>query len=617
MSPRPRPAALAVCLVLSLPAPAQLVFDNVAPAAGVEWYGFGRGAGWSDFDHDGLLDLLLLYDSQPNVVFRQRQDHTFEDASAAWGLAPLQKHHWSCVVCDLDDDGGDDVFVGCGGFFAAETNLLYRSDFGTLGKFTNVSAAAGDATAIESPVFGSTALDHDVDGDLDLFFADIERFGLEGRCHLVRNDGDLRFTDVSLAAGFTATGDYRMCGMGDFDADGLPDVGVGNYTGPSRLYLNGGDGTFTDVAGVLAGNLDKVDQGFGLMLADFDLDGLQDVFVPRWQQVPNAPSGLFRNAGGAALVNESFTSGIGAHTDMGHNVFDLDNDGWLEIFIGTGAPTTPMLDVLLRIHPGGPGGALLATDISQPSGIWAVGPTRGHGSAAADYDQDGDIDLVCNNGGMGLIPGSQEHSTLFRNQGNGNDWIEIDLAGILSNRPGVGAQLSAVLADGRTLRLLKVAGTGFGNTDSPIQHFGLGHGGAVERLDIRWPSGIVQTLLAPDINERHHVVETGMRLLGPPVIGTDATLQLCGPSDFVVDVLMSTISGQVPMPGLGGILQVLPPYAGPWALALDDGGQLDLVFPVPLDPQIVGSTVYLQGGAHAPGNPGGALLTNLLPMTFE
>ena len=610
-----RSAVLVACLGLAVPVSAQLVFDNVAAEAGVDAYGFGRGAGWSDFDADGQLDLFALKGGQPNIVYRQRPDHTFEDVSAAWGIAPLTKHHWTCVVCDLDNDGDDDVFVGCGGFFAAETNLLYRNDIGVQGHFTDVSAQAGAATGIATPVFGSTALDFDVDGDLDLFFADITRPGFPGYCHLTRNDGNLFFTDVSHAAGVDLTGNYRHVGPGDFNDDALPDVAASNFDGGSRLFVNVGGATFTDIAPTLA-PLGSDTDCFGVVLVDFDLDGWQDLFVPRWHTELTTPSGLFRNLGGVALADQSYSSGIGAHTDMGHNAFDLDNDGAPEIFIGTGSPTTPMLDVLLKITPG-PAGQLVATDISLESGILAVGPTRGHGSAAADYDGDGDIDFFCNNGGMGLVAASQEYSLLYRNRGNDNAWFEVELTGVLSNRSGVGAKLSASLPDGRILRLERQAGVGFGNTDSPIQHFGIGTSTSVDRLDVRWPSGIVQTLLSPAIETRHELVETGLRLVGTPAIGSVVTLQICGSPHVVADLLLSSTAGSVAKPKYSGILQILPPYIGPFTLVLGDAGLVELPILLPLDPSLVGLTLYLQGGIHPADGIQGTVLSNLLPITFQ
>ncbi len=611
-------AAVAACLGLSLPVPAQLVFDNVAVEAGVESFGFGRGAGWSDYDQDGQLDVYVVKGKSPNIMFRQKPDHTFEDVTVAWGLPQDEKQHWTCTVCDYDNDGDDDIFVACGGFFGAETNQMFRNDLGTTGTFTDVSATAGAATLIASQVFGSTALDYDVDGHVDLFLADAKIDTVLGHLHLARNEGGLVFTDVTAAAELAAmTGNFRHCGAGDFDSNGLTDGGVGDFEGDSLLLVNDGDGTFTDVANAVGGGMVHADQAFGFMLADLDLDGWQDIYLPRYLLEVNGPSGLFRNLGGATLVSDSVSSGIGEHQDMGHNVFDLDNDGWFEIFIGTGAPTTAMLDILLRVAPTGPGGALVTTDISLEAGILAYGPTRCHGSAAADYDEDGDIDIYCNNGGMGKIATSQEFSILLRNQGNANDWIEVELTGVLSNRSAIGAQLFATLPDGRTLHLFKAAGSGFGNTDSPIQHFGLGPNGAVDRLDIRWPSGVVQALLAPQTGTRHQVAETGMRLLGEPAIGNVVTLQLCGPPNHVADVLLGTSTGLVAKPKWDGFLQVMPPYVGPTLLPLDGNGRLDLPFVVPDNPALVGATVSLQSWTHAVGATSGPTLTNLVPMTFQ
>jgi hypothetical protein len=345
---------------------AQITFVDRGPETGTDGGSFGRGAAMVDVDGDGLLDIVAANDSMPNFFLRQRPDRTFEDATAEWGIAFDERASWGVLVADFDNDDDPDVYFVNGGF-PGQPNQVMRNDLTSDGVLTDVSAASADG---EYPVrnFGATALDHDLDGDLDIFLTTPND---TDSCVLLVNQGNLLFTKATLSAGLAEIGPFRHCSAGDFNNDGWPDVAVGNFDGPNLLYRNNGDGTFTDVAA--AAGVQTPDDNFGLVLDDFDNDGWQDIFAPKYLLEPTGTSELFRNNGDGTFTDVTPGSGMTGQTDMGHNTGDLDADGFPDIFIGTGNPAFPDDSRLFLMTPDGTGG-LLGLDYSDPSGIRAELP---------------------------------------------------------------------------------------------------------------------------------------------------------------------------------------------------------------------------------------------------
>lgn len=480
-----------------------------------------------DLDQDGLPDLIAANSGMPNEFFRQLPDHTFESANAAWGIAFDDSSTFGVLAADFDNDGDTDVYFINGGFSQAESNQLLRNDLSTSGVFTDVSYASGGA-AMLSQNFGGTALDYDLDGDLDIFLTTTPD---QGPCVLLRNNGNLNFTDVSVAAGITEPRRCRHCSCGDFNNDGWVDVAVGAHLGANLLYRNNGDGTFTNVAA--AAGVEDPDENFGMVLEDFDNDGWMDIYVPKYyKQNPPGPSQLYRNNGDETFTNVTAGSGMTGQADMGHNTGDLDGDGYPDIYIGTGTPGIPLLDVLFLITPDGAGG-LTATDVSTSSGITSIGPTRCHGMAFGDYDGDGFIDVYANNGGVETVPETMEVNALWHNQGNGNRWTALRLEGTLSNRTAVGARCVAFTDAGRQVHRCLRVGKGFANTDSPIQHFGVGPTETVERIEITWPSGTVQTRWYPPMSQITDIIEVPL----PGDLNYDGTVGMDDADLFVLVLL--------------------------------------------------------------------------------
>ncbi|MFT7541132.1 MAG: hypothetical protein ACI9K5_002099, partial [Gammaproteobacteria bacterium] len=401
-------ALVGVALLSSLSTPAaaqELVFDNVVLATGTQNLSFGRGAAMVDLDRDGRLDLICADAGEPNQFYHQKSDGTFEDASVLWGVGVIAEYDWGVLAADFDNDGDDDVYFANGGFkgdaFPGRPfpNRMLRNDISTIGLLTDVTIQSGDGIDTKA-TFGATALDYDRDGFLDIFCSD-----RQDTCTLLRNEGGLFFDDVSMQANIIEMGDWRHPGSADYDADGWADIGVGNRVGRNALYRNQQDGTFLESA--FQAGVDSQGSNFGMVFQDYDNDGLQDIYVPKYQIFPTAPSPVFLNKGDGTFRDVSSGSGIGAHTDMGHESGDLDADGYPEIMMGTGNPQFAAFDVLYRVVPDGSGG-LDITDVSTSSNFNSGGLSRQHGQALGDYDRDGDIDVYCNNGGPDTVQSNQQ-----------------------------------------------------------------------------------------------------------------------------------------------------------------------------------------------------------------
>jgi len=603
---------LALLLTLALPCSAQVTFVDVVGPTGTDSISFGRASATADFDDDGRLDLFAANALTPSQLFRQLADGVFVDVSDAWNL-PLAGDDatFTALATDFDNDGDPDLYLGNGGFIYFEDNEVLRNDLDTLGVFTDVSAASGDGDLPDTNTFGSTALDYDNDGDIDVFMS---RNG-QG-CDLLRNDGGLVFTEVSVEAGISAAPGQELShvGTGDIDNDGWWDVGVGNRQGRNLLWHNQGDGTFLDIAG--AAGVSTPDDNFGLAFEDFDNDGWMDVFVAKYQPWKiTTTSRIFLNDGDLTFTDVSEGSGLTGQTDMGFNVNDVDNDGHGDVYIGTGHPQFESLDALFLVTPDGQGG-VVADDVSQASGITSNGTTRCHGMAFGDYDEDGDVDVYVNNGGPQNFPQTLEENFFWLNEGNANGWLQVDLRGVVSPRDPVGARLVATTPSGREIRVHRAVGKGFGNTDAPTLQVGLAEEDEVERLDVLWPSGIEQVVVAPPAQTRVALVETGLRVLGVPALGQTADLQIVGQAGHAWTLYVAGASATFPLPKFGGDLQLVPPLLVLATGTLDEDGLSSLPLAVPDLPELEGLVVPMQAWIRPPPASQGGTLSNLVELAI-
>jgi hypothetical protein len=484
----------------------------------------GCGVALFDYDGDGWLDVFLVNGSRlegfpegqapTNHLYRNRQDGTFEDVTAKAGLAAAGWGQGACAG-DYDNDGDEDLYVSYWG-----QNRLYQNNGDRT--FTDVTTRAGLIDARRRWGAGCAFLDYDRDGRLDLFVANYIDFdvrtapvpesglclykGLKvacgppgltgGRNALYRNLGEGRFSDESVRSGITkANGTY---GLGvstlDFDDDGWTDVYVANDSNPSALYRNKRDGTFEDV-GILAGCAysqdGKPQAGMGIAIGDYDRNGTLDLFKTNFA---GDTSTLYANSGDGFCDDRTFAAGIGTNTrwlGWGVGFLDLDRDGWLDLFLVNGH-VYPEVDQLRTeagykqrkvVYRNLRGGRF--EDITAALGEPVTTPKAGRGAAFGDLDNDGDVDVVVNN--------VHDAPDLFRLDSRlARHWILVRLVGTRSNRSAIGARLRLTSANGTQVDEVRGGGSYYAQNDLRV-HFGLGEATSVDRLTVRWPSGLEES----------------------------------------------------------------------------------------------------------------------------
>ena len=467
-------------------------FLDVAAQKGFRGTGLAGGVVIEDLDNDGLPDVVVstLDACEPLRYYHHERDGTFRDLTGAAQLSD-QLGGINITATDYDNDGRIDLFVMRGGWeFPMRNSLLHNNRDGT---FTDVTRASGLSSGLYRTHSAAWA-DFDNDGWIDLFVGHEE-----APSSLFRNMGNGTFVDVAKAAGVARTAFTKGAGWGDYDNDGYPDLYVSNYVGENFLYHNERNGAFTERARALG--VDKPVMSFATWFFDYDNDGWLDLFVADFvPSVNEAVRGLLHLPRQAETMKLYRNTGKGGFEDvtaavkldrvvpsMGANFGDIDNDGYLDFYLGTGAPSYAALmpNVLFRNH-----GGQYFVDVTSATGTGHL--QKGHGVAFADLDGDGQVDIFENIGGF--VPGDAYYRVLFRNPGHDANWIRVKLVGVKTNRAAVGAKIKITVDDG-SIRYREVSTGGSFGASPFAQHIGLGKGRTVKSLEVWWPaSNIRQTV---------------------------------------------------------------------------------------------------------------------------
>ena len=554
--------------------PAQLRFTDVTQRLGIDFHhqpsltsqkyileSLGSGVAIFDFDNDGRQDIFFangaaIQDPMPsgtrpektgsafwNRLYHQEKDGTFTDVTEKSGLAG-DGYSLAVAVGDFDNDGFDDLYVT--GF---DRNHLYRNRGD--GTFADVTREAG----VDPGGFSSAAawVDYDNDGRLDLIVLRYVSwdFNVEKRCGtpevrqycgpeefppstltLYHNEGGGRFKDVTVKAGIAG---LKIKGLGldigDYDHDGWTDIFVANDMWPQMLLHNKGDGTFEEVglhSGISADDNGHNYAGMGLDVADYDNDGWLDLLIDNLSFQRYA---LYRNARDGTFVYSSSTTGLAQITakmaGWGLRVADFDNDGYKDIFVAQGHVNDGIDAAIPTIHYRQAPLIVLNTKIGFQDVSSRAGPVfqerwDGRGLAIGDLHNTGRLDVV-------VSTNSGPAHVLRSDLSAPRHWLLLQLEGSQSNRDGIGATVMIETADGnRQYATVKTSASYFSSSDARL-HFGLNETPAVARIEVHWPSKIVQTFTDIPADRVLVLCETGNSAFRPIPRIIDVKTDVCAP----------------------------------------------------------------------------------------
>ena len=525
-------------------------------------YGYmymGGGVATADFDNDGLNDLFFTGNMVPNKLYHNKGELKFEDISEQAGVAGDHRWYTGVTTADVNGDGLLDIYCSVGGKYEPKENVLYINN-GDM-TFTEKAVAYGIADIGNS--VQATFFDYDLDGDLDLYVANYPptKFNAPNSFYLFkqstvsdvetdnlyRNDGDT-FTKVTDEAGIRNFGLSLSATIGDLNQDGWPDIYVSNdFSTPDFLFMNNGDGTFTDQVRTTTGQV--AFYGMGVDIADFNNDGLLDIF----QVDMDSPDNRRAKANMASMNPDLFwgTVNSGFHYQYMHNVLqlntgnttdnlpsfsnvsrlagisstdwswgplfaDLDNDGWKDLFVSNGTRReVNNRDFFLAMQKGErPQESLLEKTLQMPSeridnfvyknkgdftfekanDKWGISfEGFSNGAVYVDLDNDGDLEIVVNN--------IDDIASVFENtSAENNNFLKIDLEGTPKNKFGLGAKVEIQNNGLKQVQELTLS-RGFQSSVAPELHFGVGQSSVVETLTITWPDGKQQSLNNVPVNQ--------------------------------------------------------------------------------------------------------------------
>jgi hypothetical protein len=467
-------------------------FNDVAAEAGVAVFGLAGGVAMEDFDNDGDLDLMCSSWGLRDQIrcFQNNGAGKFVERTKEAKLTGIVGG-LNLVHADYNNDGWRDVLVLRGAWLRSEgahpNSLLRNNGDGT---FSDVTEAAWLLSF--HPTQTATWFDYNGDGHLDLFIGNESTEGNPHPCELYRNNGNGTFTECAAKLGVAVVGFVKAVVAGDYDNDGWPDLYLSRFEEPNVLFRNIRGTRFEDVTR-MAGVAEPIDS-FPCWFWDYDNDGHLDLFVSSYSfhasidkvaadylgfENPGEVPRLFRNNGNGTFTNVAKPMRLNrVLVTMGCNFGDLDNDGWLDFYAGTGDPTLSSLmpNRMFRNDRG-----KVFQDVTTSGGFGHV--QKGHGVAFGDVDTDGDQDVFAVLGGAYEGDGFQK--ALFQNPGHGNNWIILRLQGTKSNRGAIGARVELRTPERKIYRTISTGGS-FGS-QSLQEEIGLGKATRIESLTVQWP----------------------------------------------------------------------------------------------------------------------------------
>jgi hypothetical protein len=477
----------------------------------------GSGCAFFDYDADGYPDILLVNSMDwPGhqrarstlKLYKNNRNATFSDVTRAAGL-DIELYGMGVAVADYNNDGFPDILITCVG----QNRLLLNTGKGTFRDVTKSSGLAGRSA------FSTSALwfDYDRDGHLDLFVCNYVNWSpehdvfcsLDGKnksyctpeayrgetCWLFRNSGNGTFEDVTAASGIFDTSSKSLgVAMLDFDQDGWPDLFVANDTQPNKLYRNLRNGKFKDVAveAGLAFSADgKARAGMGVDVGDFENSGRPGIAITNFD---NEMVGLYRSPSAGQFDDISITAGVGGPSKttlgFGCGFADLDLDGRLDLVVANGHIDDTVRNIRGNVGYAQPphlflnlGNGKFQDAVSSNGGDFSA-PRVGRGLAFADFDRDGDLDL--------LLTTNNGPAYLFRNDLNsGNRFLRVHLTGTKSNRDAIGAVVRIYHGGETQMRAVRAGSSYLSQSELPLT-FGVGKSERIDRLTVEWPSGTTQ-----------------------------------------------------------------------------------------------------------------------------
>ena len=536
--------ALCANLALGQSAPTGVHFTDITQQAGIRFVhnngAFGKkylpetlgpGCAFIDFDNDGYPDIIMVngedWTGHPKSgkttpkLYHNNGNGTFTDVTAKAGLA-ISLYGLGVTVGDYDNDGYDDLFITALG----QNHLFHNNHNGT---FTDVTKQAG-LWGLNEFSTSAAFFDYDRDGKLDLVVGNYVQWSVEGdltctldgthksyctpesykgsSVRLWHNLGNGRFEDATAKSKlYDPTSKTLGIALVDYNGDGWPDLLMANDTQPNKLYVNNGNGTFTE-KGVQAGIAYSEDgvarAGMGIDAADYDRSGRPSVVISNFS---NQMMSLYHNEGKGLFVDEAPRSEVGRDSllTLGFSCFffDYDNDGWPDIFVANGHIEDDIEKIQKRIKYRQPPHLFRNLDghgfqeVNAQMGAAFDTPRVARGAAVADINNDGYLDL--------LLMTNNGPAVLFRNDGGTNQSVRVKLVGTKSNRDGIGSVVRINAGNEKQWQMLHSGG--YLSQSELVLTFGLGNANRVNAMEITWPSGQVDRLSNLDAGQTITVQE--------------------------------------------------------------------------------------------------------------